>query len=559
MAGVALGGEGGVVVVVAARVQLPLIQVVESDDIYLKQHADVPWFGVLRDVDWIVLRPVAARYYEALWQFNVEHHRAREQRLVAANTETREQATVRLLLERPTLCADAAALHRPSEPLPAQIHVCPDSIAPGLTPYRVAGKQPKCFFALAKAFLGMAVRGRPPEPDNVHDELKSPPGYARACGCTLPNPKRGYRQSDIPSLRKIEQFDQIMTGAGLWRHRALEEVRRNLQQGVVQVETRVVHDTTHYPAFSARTAVPIPAPPPDQAPKTRRGKKGARGAARPQRKAQSRTIKSCRCSERAHCPHPWQLADAGAGTVVKSANQMYWAHKASTLVFPQQGVLLDAAAMRDAASHDSTSLLESCERLFADHPTLHGRINTAFDDGAADDVALKAQMKKRWEIELMTPINPRRRKAQKKDLGRGLEQITAMGTPVCRQGFPFDFVGCRHADERFIFRAPNDATGTPVCTDCPGRTECYRGESGARQVTIAFKRLPWIDPAHPQLSVRFQNEMALRTAIERVHKQMKYDLGSEELSKRGNDAFQARLDKTLWATHILLRYAHNQR
>jgi hypothetical protein len=40
---------------------------------------------------------------------------------------------------------------------------------------------------------------------------------------------------------------------------------------------------------------------------------------------------------------------------------------------------------------------------------------------------------------------------------------------------------------------------------------------------------------------------------------MKHDLGSEELSKRGNDAFQARLDKTLWATHILLRYTHNQR
>jgi hypothetical protein len=35
----------------------------------------------------------------------------------------------------------------------------------------------------------------------------------------------------------------------------------------------VVHDTTHYPAFSARTAVPIPAPLPDQAPKARRVKK----------------------------------------------------------------------------------------------------------------------------------------------------------------------------------------------------------------------------------------------------------------------------------------------
>jgi hypothetical protein len=130
----------------------------------------------------MTLRPVAARYYEALWQFNVEQHRAREQRLVEATTESREQATVRLLLERPTLCKGAAALHRPSEPLPAQIHVSPESLEPGLTPYRVAGKQPKCFFALVKAFLGMAVRERRPEPDSVHDELESNPGYARACG-----------------------------------------------------------------------------------------------------------------------------------------------------------------------------------------------------------------------------------------------------------------------------------------------------------------------------------------------------------------------------------------
>jgi len=462
---------------------------------------------------------------------------------------------VRLLLERPTLCAGAAALHQQIEPPAAEIRVPPESLAPGLTPYRIAGKQPKCFFALVKAFLGMAVRGHRPEPDSVHDELKSNPSYARVCGFTLPDPKRGYRQSDIPSRRKIEQFDQIMTGAGLWRHVALDEVRRNLQQALVKVEARVVHDTTHYPAFSARTAVPVPAPPQDKAPKTRRVKKGARQ----QRKSQSRTIKSCRCPEPPHCPHPWQLADAGAGTVVKSASKMYWAHKASTLVFPEQGVLLDAVAMRDAASHDSTSLVESFERLFEDHPMLQGRIKKVLDDGAADDVGLKAHMKKQWEIELMTPINPRRRKAQKKDLARGIDQITATGTPVCRQGFPFDFVGCRHEEERFIFRAPNDATGKPVCTDCPMRSECYRGESGARQVTIAFERLPWIDPAHPQLSLRFQDEMALRTAIERVHKQMKHDLGSEELSKRGNDAFQARLDKTLWATHVLLRYTHNQR
>ena len=48
--------------------------------------------------------------------------------------------------------------------------------------------------------------------------------------------------------------------------------------------------------------------------------------------------------------------------------------------------------------------------------------------------------------------------------------------------------------------------------------------------------------------------MAHRTSIERLHKLMKFDLGDARLTKRGNDAFQARLDKTLLAMHVLLSH-----
>jgi hypothetical protein len=64
----------------------------------------------------------------------------------------------------------------------------------------------------------------------------------------------------------------------------------------------------------------------------------------------------------------------------------------------------------------------------------------------------------------------------------------------------------------------------------------------------------WIDPKFPQLSRRFARAMADRTAIERLHKLMKYDYGDERLTKRGNAAFQARLDKTLLAMHLVLAY-----
>jgi len=86
------------------------------------------------------------------------------------------------------------------------------------------------------------------------------------------------------------------------------------------------------------------------------------------------------------------------------------------------------------------------------------------------------------------------------------------------------------------------------------RSECYRGADGARQITVPFQRLPWIDPKFPQLSRRFARAMADRTAIERLHKLMKYDYGDEQLTKRGNAAFQARLDKTVLAMHVILAH-----
>ena len=46
--------------------------------------------------------------------------------------------------------------------------------------------------------------------------------------------------------------------------------------------------------------------------------------------------------------------------------------------------------------------------------------------------------------------------------------------------------------------------------------------------------------------------MAQRTVIERLHKLMKDDYGDENLTKRGTKAFQARLDKTKLAMHLVL-------
>jgi len=153
---------------------------------------------------------------------------------------------------------------------------------------------------------------------------------------------------------------------------------------------------------------------------------------------------------------------------------------------------------------------------------------------------------------LLAPVNPRGRQPLTEGLGRGIDHITGSGTPICKEGYPFELLGCRQETEQFIFRAPKDDEGKFVCQTCPVKDGCYRGDDGGRQVTVAFDLLPWIDPQFPQSSKRFQKVMAKRTAIERLHKLMKYDYGDGRLTKRGNVSFQALLDKTLLAMHVVI-------
>ena len=565
----------------APFIQLPLIEFVESDDLYLQQQEDVLWFGLLRDLDWRAWRPIAALYYEALWQFNVRQARMRQEReqKQAANPETRAEATRRLLFQRATMCEDTPTLCELPPSTPSAIKVDPQTLRPGMPPPRWAGKKPKCFFALFRAFLGVMLRGRPAEPEVVYEELRSNPSYARACGFTMPRGDGRYRHTDVPSLRKLQQFDQIMTQAGLWAKAKVQQVQENLDTGRIQPESTLVHDTTHYPAFSGMQTVELPsaedaaagqettpatpapsvaanpAPAGDGHAKSASKKaKKVKKAAKSPRKSHPKTTKCCRCKDREHCSHPWVNADDGAGTVVKSTGKMYWAHKASTLCFPGQEVILDAVAMSDAASHDSQSLVPHLKRLFDLHPALKPEAKRVLDDGAADDQPLKQTLQADLGIELLASINPRNRRPLRDDLPRGIDHITPTGTPVCQGGYPLDFIGCRHDTQRFLFRAPQDARGVPVCQHCPRRPECYRGGEGARQITVPFERLPWIDPKLPQLSRRFARAMAHRTSIERLHKLMKYDYGDERLTKRGNAAFQARLDKTVLAMHLVIAH-----
>ena len=139
------------------------------------------------------------------------------------------------------------------------------------------------------------------------------------------------------------------------------------------------------------------------------------------------------------------------------------------------------------------------------------------------------------------------------NLPRGMEKITPYGTLFCHAGYEMDYQGMRYESEKFIYHAPLDDSGRSVCLGCERKSTCCRLSKKGRVVTLPFSVLPHIDPKDPPMAKRFKAMMTHRPSVERMIKRLKCDLSDDRLKKRGNAAFQAYLDKTMIAFHILLR------
>ena len=514
--------------------QLPLIQFIDEDDQILLNSPDAQWYRILKYFPDMDYRQIAADYYNSLYHFNKT--RTMDSGDPHVNDEDKQQATQRLLFERATMNVSTPIIFEQDSLPPIEKIVTPEQIAPGITPNRIGGKKPKCFFAMFKSFVAASTMGFAPEPENVHALLTSNLSFARGCGFVPKGADANYWSKYVPSLRKLEQFDQIMTEYGLWSKAKWDHVRENIDNKIIHKENELVGDTTHYHAHSVFKTVEYT---------NSKGKE--------KKKSQSKTTKKCRCEDVNNCPHPWQLADQGAGTITKGHNRYIWGHKASILGLPLGGIPLDAVAVADAATHDGETIYPLVVRLFENLPQVAPWIDTVLYDGAADTQGLKEKFDKDLNIRLRASLNPRRRKSVTINLPRGMEKITPYGHLVCKAGFEMDYTGMRYESEKFIYHAPLDDRGCSVCLGCEQKSICCRLSKKGRVVTLWFSMLPHIDPKDPPMAKRFKAMMTHRPSIERMIKRLKCDLSDDRLKKRGNAAFQAYLDKTMIAFHILLR------
>jgi hypothetical protein len=197
------------------------------------------------------------------------------------------------------------------------------------------------------------------------------------------------------------------------------------------------------------------------------------------------------------------------------------------------------------------------QQVLAQYPTLADSVQRVLYDSACDDAALKQRFEDDLGLELKASFNPRRSQPITDNLPRGIEKITPYGVPICLAGQEMDYQGVRYANETFIYRAPQAEDGLSVCNDCRHRAQCCNRSSAAgRTITVPFDTLKHIDPDDPPMAKRFKAIMTRRPAVERMIKRLKCDLGDDRLSKRGNDSFQASLDKTVISYHLLIRYLH---
>jgi hypothetical protein len=345
----------------------------------------------------------------------------------------------------------------------------------------------------------------------------------------------------LPSLSVCEEFSEVMTRYGLWHHARVDQVQRNLASGVVEVEDTVCFDTTHIEANSHCANVV------NEDAKTEDGKK-------PRYRKVPRMRKHCRCGEAQWetCEHPWSPTDHGAAVVVKGSSRIYWAHKASVASFAGSEIPFDVRVCQYAAHSDGKTLMPHLAILATHFPTVFFALSYILADSAYREN--RETLKHFAGLRLLVPVPNRKARADLADQFAGIARFTATGVPICEAGHEFEMRGRDLSCERYIWTAPDNDSGQPVCSGCPHAAGCMK--SGLRRhIRVDRKDLPQIDWEHPQHFARDRARYSRRTGVERAIKQLKTDLDGEHLTHRDAIRVQAHLDRKLLIVHLLLAAA----
>lgn len=540
---------------------------VESTDAraVLEDPANQDWLAVVRGITGEQYELVARRYYLALYHLRQQGRRPALPGRSEVNAAGKEQALQGMLLlmeeRKKAKTAKQKTVVR-GEVVEVFVDVLPDaendSLPEALRDFsmrppaldnilRGRGRPPADALCMMRAFLAAPLLGGGDSPRAVYRLLRSNPTFARACdllGRAAQKPQEELTSRRLPGLSTLEEFSEVMTRYGLWQHARIEQVRDNLETGIVEIEDTLALDTTHMEANShCGNVVPANTEPPAD------GKS-------PKHRKIPRMRKSCGCGKKQweNCEHPWNPTDEGAAVVVKGPTRIHWAHKASVAAFGNSEIPLDARVLLYAAEHDGKTLVPHLALLQRDFPEVIERLRHVLADdayqGIHEAVAFFGQ-----KARLHVPVHPNgKSKAAVAGLFEGIDRFTPIGVPVCEAGHRFEMRGRDIIQERYIWVAPNDDSGQSVCAGCPFSQGCLN-KGTRRHIRVDRKDFPQIDWDNPEHMARNRARYQARTGVERAIKRLKVDLGGEHLTHRDAHRVQAHLDRKLLTLHLLLKSA----
>ena len=409
---------------------------------------------------------------------------------------------------------------------------------PDQTTIEATGKQ--------QAFLAAPLHGLPDDPGSVFRLLRRNPVFAHWCGFLGPKVLKEPEELTsrrLPARTVCEEFSEVMTRYGLWHLARVEKVIHNLASGVVELEDTVSFDTTHVEAYShCGNVVPADREVDD-------GKK-------PKQRKVPRLKKNCTCGKEnwETCIHSWVPTDEGAAVVVKGPTRVYWAHKGSVAAFGRSEIPFDVRICHYAAEHDGNTLVPHLKLLNRDLALVMAVLAYVLADDAYQGNKEKVRQFG-LKARLIRPVHPRKVRATLARQFDGIDHFTALGIPVCEADHRFELRGRDISGERYIWVAPDDEAGHPVCQGCPHAGTCL-SKGKRRNIRVHRNDLPQLDWDHPQLSARERKRYQQRTGVERAIKRLKVDLKGEILSHRDARRVQAHFDRKLLTLHLLLAIAH---
>lgn len=519
------------------------------------------WVALVGAIDERRFGVLARRYYLAL-----SHLRSRQTRpalpgQTEVSAQSRQKAFEGIL---DVMEQRKAARKRASEPLaPEDVFVDPmaparrDSQVPAaLKDFSVkppalgrilggAGRPPCDALCLLRAFLAAPLLGVGDGPTAVHRLLHQNPAFTHLCGFLGPKTlKVSFELTSrrVPSLAMCEEFSEVMTRYDLWHQARLEQVEKNLVTEVVETDKALVFDTTHVEANSHCGNVVPP------------GVK-VEGDKKPKHRKVPRVHKRCDCGKEnwETCIHAWVPTDQGAAIVVKGPTRIFWAHKTSVAAFANSEIPIDVRVCLYGAESDTNTLVPHLSLLKRDLPQVIAELLFVLaDDGYQGNGEKVARFGK--QARLIVPVHPRKARAGLADEFDGIDRFTNVGFPICEGGHRFVLRGRDIIGERYIWAAPDDDEGRPVCASCQFAGRCLK-KGGRRHIRVARKDQPHLNWDHPLLLVRDNARYQRRTGVERAIKRLKVDLNGEHLTHRDGLRVQAHLDRKLLTLHLLLAVA----